>query len=640
MRIISLLLVSALITLFFGSVAPVLGDEEPPIIVVDGIGDEWDSNMKIADDVNESDVPDGYDIKALYQYYDGREGWDTLYFRYDVYGIAGDSDDDGDPHNSTQGHFYEGYGVGVYEFYYIFLDTDLDNSTGWTFTGVEGGFDVYFKYNNNNTSLYYTTPQSAFLVPGEDGKVWLGYSIVEGYLNDLLVRNGDEEDDRVTAAINCTPPYYPANHSVVEIGVSDALDLFTLPAGPRNYRVYGYANIEFDPAPEDFLGGSIDIRAPNLNFNTSDICCYNVSFNGTSAPDDLVNCTWEFGDGNRTTCDSPCMNTTHQYAAGGFYKVNFSGNRTNGMYGFTQKTIYVDMGPTIIAHSNVTEPLGVPSWVALNGSGSYCDPNGTRTISRWEWTFDDWHEPLNNATEIIFVNTTVNATLSVFDGHCTNTTDNETTLRIIYKKTPLNLNFTTDDICCFNQSFNATTNATLANCTWEFGDGTSESSCKMNTTHQYTHGGNFTVIFSGCREDNGAYGSITKTIYVDRGPEATARANVTYISEPTMVEFNGSKSHPDTKGNRNISRYEWEFGDGIDLSGKVVTREINQTTIATLTVFDMSTDGIEHCNEVSSVKVTMGAYPVPASSNIGIMILITLIAIIGAVTLQRRRIRL
>ncbi|MHC1595245.1 MAG: PKD domain-containing protein, partial [Candidatus Syntropharchaeales archaeon] len=191
-------------------------------------------------------------------------------------------------------------------------------------------------------------------------------------------------------------------------------------------------------------------------------------------------------------------------------------------------------------------------------------------------------------------------------------------------------------------SFTATTNATLKNCTWEFGDGdvvNCDPAC-MNITHQYSGGGYYLVSISGYRLDNDEYGSAQKQIYVDRGPTAKAKANLSYITAPTAVEFNGSLSHADPYGNRSISRYEWEFDDGVNLSGKVVVREINQTTTAKLTVYDNSSDGVEHCSDSSSITVWFTPHPVPASSNLGIMILIGLIAVIGALNLQRRRIRL
>ncbi|MHC1565494.1 MAG: hypothetical protein ACXQS6_04145, partial [Candidatus Syntropharchaeales archaeon] len=443
------LLVGVVFISFAGGVVSVHADGGP-IIVVDGIGaDDWNPNLKVMDDVNEPGVPDGYDIKALYQYYDGREGWDTLYFRYDVYGIAGDSDDDGNPHTGT--YWTDRWGVSADELYCIFLDTDLDNNTGWRFPGIEGGFDLRIEYTNNTASIMHFTPTTAFLAPGTNENALHQGKLIDSYLKGLLIKDEGDEEVEVTAAIKTTSPY----NDVVEIGVSGASKLFTPPASPRYYRLYGYADYyKYWVGGEDYLENELDIRAPELNFTAQDICCYNISFNGTTDLE-LANCTWEFGDGNKTYCSPPCMNTTHQYAAGGYYKVNFSGYRSNGMYGFTQKQIYVDRGPTVLATANQTH-LGVPSWVELNGTGSHADPLGNRSIT-YTWSFDDWHDSMTGEVVTILVNTTVNATLTVFDGHCYN----ETTLMIEYDPVPPDLDFTTEAICCHNQSFTATTNATL-----------------------------------------------------------------------------------------------------------------------------------------------------------------------------------
>ncbi|MHC1588127.1 MAG: hypothetical protein ACXQTX_06690 [Candidatus Syntropharchaeia archaeon] len=94
------------------------------------------------------------------------------------------------------------------------------------------------------------------------------------------------------AAIRTEEPYT----GVVEFSIGNAKSLFSEPAGPRYYRLYGYAGTTLDRADEDYLEDFIDIRIPDLDFTTSDICCYNVSFNGTTDLD-LTNCTWDFGDG-------------------------------------------------------------------------------------------------------------------------------------------------------------------------------------------------------------------------------------------------------------------------------------------------------------------------------------------------------
>ncbi|CAD7767958.1 PKD domain protein [Candidatus Methanoperedenaceae archaeon GB50] len=785
------LLLMGLNILLICGVAPVLGNGEgEPIITVDGDGSDWNSNLKIADDPNEPDILDyGYDLESVYQFYD--EERDTLYFMYTLFGVAGDVDGDGNPNTPI---WSDPWGVGANEGYYVYIDTDLDNATGGDVPPFDDdikGFELYISYTNNSVTLveYEESPPEAYIG-------------VEQYLADLLTEDGEHEVD---AAIMTESPF---NH-VVEISISNAASLFTHPAGPRHYRLFGYGGTTLDGMPEDYMEKDLDIRIPDLDFTTEDICCYNMSFNGT-ADLPLANSTWDFGDGNTLFCEPPCMNTTHQYADGGYYTVKFSGNRTNGMYGYKEKQIYVDQGPSVAADSNVTEPLGVPSyvkldgsgseadpngarsilaytwsfddwhpdmngkvvviwvnqtvnatlrvfdghcynettllieyepvapdlnftttdiccynqsfnattnatlsnwtwefgdganttgsggddintthqyaeggyylvnftgcrldngecatiqkqiyvdrgpsvvavanetyltspaWVELNGSGSRADPNGTRSILTYAWSFDDWHPDMNGEVVVIWVNQTVNANLTVFDGHCTNSTANETRVEIWYEGGPLNLSFNTSPICCYNQSFNATADRTLKNCTWEFGDGT-KTLCTpacMNTTHQYADGGYYDVTLSGCRADDGVCGNITKRIYVDSGPTAKAVASKTYLLEPGVVEFNGSQSHADPAGERSISRYVWNFSDGMTLFGMVVTRNITETTVATLTVFDKTSDGVEHCSDKREVTVTVGSHPVPIASWTGIIFLFGVLSLLSLFSIVKLR---
>jgi len=78
-------------------------------ITVDGNGSDWDMSWFLAPDSLPDTNPGtggvvncgnaGYNLTGVWQHYNATE--DRLYFMYNVTGIAGDSDGDGDPNNGT-----------------------------------------------------------------------------------------------------------------------------------------------------------------------------------------------------------------------------------------------------------------------------------------------------------------------------------------------------------------------------------------------------------------------------------------------------------------------------------------------------------------------------------------------------------
>jgi len=118
---------------------------------------------------------------------------------------------------------------------------------------------------------------------------------------------------------------------------------------------------------------------------------------------------------------------------------------------------------------------------------------------------------------------------------------------------------------------------------WDFGDGTSATG--VSASHIYMDDGNFTVTLT-VKDDKGATDSTAavKTV-LNRLPVAsfTESKETAYVDEPIM--FNASSCY-DPDGT--IVSYFWDFGDGINATGVIVSHaySTNGTFIVTLTVTD------------------------------------------------------
>jgi len=352
-------------------------------ITVDGVASpgEWDPNWKLADDLN--DVPplayaNGFNISSVWQHYED----DTLYFMYKTVGIAGDSSGNGHP--SLPDDNTEQPGVGRDEMYVVGIDIDNDASTGTTMMGGYPGFDLIVKYQDSTVT-----------------DTWYGTTEPSGFEAKALIKLDEPYDHVVEFSMN---------------KVSEYMDT-------RNYALYGFAGSLIDTQnPEDPLTEPIEVT--EFDFECEGICCFNMSFTGTSCGN-IANHTWTFDDGTTSGVisgapeDAPFL--YHQYSSGGYYDVTLSGYNANGDQAAVTKHIYVDMGPTAAISVNPTEIDGA-TLVTFDGSGSHTDLRGEprRDIVSWEWSFSDGDA---KSGEVVTKTVTtamvpLTATLTVSDSHC------------------------------------------------------------------------------------------------------------------------------------------------------------------------------------------------------------------------------
>ena len=161
---------------------------------------------------------------------------------------------------------------------------------------------------------------------------------------------------------------------------------------------------------------------------------------------------------------------------------------------------------------------------------------------------------------------------------------------------------------------------TLVSYEWVFGDGGTGSG--MITTHTYSSAGTYTaaltVTDSGGKSDTDT-AIITVTSGGNTPPIADAGPDQA-VDDGQEVTFDGSGSY-DADGT--ITSYDWDFGDGDNAAGMIVTHTYSSagTYTATLTVTD---DGGLTDDDTAIITVTpIGSEPDPGSPPGGMKVYVT-----------------
>lgn len=320
-------------------------------IIVDGDGSDWDPSWFLfSDSINDTSgssgvynyYENGYDLIDVWQHYNATE--DKLYFRYDTNGIAGDSDNDGNP-NTYDYDDHDRPGLGAGEVYIIKINTSP--------TGNPDLFhDLTITYGNGNQieltgwAQYYTTATAAF----------------------------------------CNET--PFSH-VVEFSVDNVTDWMD---NPYKYSMRGWASSATDGIAEDHLDEIIYITSPPVaNFTfVAGACNRTVRFDPSGSYDDpppyggIVNYTWDFDDGIEVRPDNTSF--THTFPADrGTYNVNLTVTDTDDLTGSLVREVIINRGPTITdVTANKTEVDIGGGWVRFSGNGS--DPDGDQLAYVWSVT--------------------------------------------------------------------------------------------------------------------------------------------------------------------------------------------------------------------------------------------------------------
>jgi PKD repeat protein len=148
----------------------------------------------------------------------------------------------------------------------------------------------------------------------------------------------------------------------------------------------------------------------------------------------------------------------------------------------------------------------------------------------------------------------------------------------------------------FNASFSLDQDGNITSYNWSFGDGNISNTSEVVITHSYSSVGNYTVNLT-VTDDEGATNTTSRELQVClKPPIATFACSPPNPVVNETVTFNASESYDP---NGVITTYQFEFGDGTNGTGEVVTH--TYSSVGTYTVNLTLTDNEGATNRTSQL---------------------------------------
>jgi gliding motility-associated-like protein len=305
------------------------------------------------------------------------------------------------------------------------------------------------------------------------------------------------------------------------------------------------------------------------------------------APDGVQSYFWDFGDGVTSNLPNP----SHQYNSIGSYTVRLRITTTGGCQDSVSFINGVKVGTIPAGGADFS---GSPLSTCAGQPVSFVDlsPNPI-LISGWRWDFGDTTtSSIRNPVHIYADTGRFNVSLTVFNNGCGTTVTKNNYVQVFGAVARFNytVNCTNKTTVSFRDS-SLNTSAIL----WDFGDG-SPTTTNPNPIHTFPGRGNYTVSLTAT---NGSCTFVEKKI-------------ISIVDEP--ADFNMSQN-PICKGSRivisainsidsNISRYDWDFGDGVYV-GFPRSNQSSYPTSGLFTIRLRVTD-VNGCLDSSSQVLSVG----------------------------------
>jgi PKD repeat protein len=256
--------------------------------------------------------------------------------------------------------------------------------------------------------------------------------------------------------------------------------------------------------------------------------------------------------------------------------------------GLSQTTTVIVNGVPVPLFTESAETVYTGEVISFNASYGY-DPDGS--IATYFWDFGDG----TNATGITANHAYIDdglytVTLTVTDDR--GATASAKATKTVQNRPPIasftesNKTVPTGVVVHFNASESYDPDGSIVSYFWDFGDGTNATGVIVG--HIYADDGNYTVTLT-VTDDDGATATTTSVETVlNRAPVAvfTESAETVYIGE--TITFNATESY-DSDGV--IISYFWDFGDGTNATGVIVSHAYASDGVYTVTLTVTDDDG-------------------------------------------------
>jgi PKD repeat protein/ligand-binding sensor domain-containing protein/DNA-directed RNA polymerase subunit RPC12/RpoP len=319
-----------------------------------------------------------------------------------------------------------------------------------------------------------------------------------------------------------------------------------------------------------------DITEPVKNtFNTLETINFNASNSSDLDGDTPLTFLWKFDDSfGPLIVTGP--NATRAYGKAGTYNITLTVTDNKGASNNTTKIINIMNRPPkpFISVTDITNDnkAVINSTLQFNASDSY-DEDGN--IIGYQWEIDGYATPWNSTPSYKYTFTvakTYTVVLRVRDDN-NNVSDTQKIITIVPREpTPSiyynkNVKYKPGEEISFDASNSTAIGAsiTITSYQWDFGDGVTDKGIQV--THTYSHSGNYSITLY-VKDSSGNENKTMINITIEN------IAPIPVFTAPhsgrvgETITFNASKS---TDPYGKITSYIWDFGDGTNATGEVVT---------------------------------------------------------------------
>jgi PKD repeat protein len=156
--------------------------------------------------------------------------------------------------------------------------------------------------------------------------------------------------------------------------------------------------------------------------------------------------------------------------------------------------------------------------------------------------------------------------------------------------------------------FTATTTGSPSGYSWDFGDGTVDTSQTTTATHAYTTAGTFNVVLTvSSGAGTGKSAAVPVTVTAPVGPTASFTSSATSGTAPLAVTF--------TNTSTNATSYSWNFGDN-SAADTTTSPSHTYTAAGSYTVTLTANGATGTTASTATATITVGTTPPPSGSSV------------------------
>lgn len=274
-----------------------------------------------------------------------------------------------------------------------------------------------------------------------------------------------------------------------------------------------------------------------------------IKFTSTSTGNNITNYTWNFGNGETSSGQSP----TYTYPEAGTYTVTLAIQNSSGQADAEVKTGYITINDAPKTNFSVTgNSCTVPIDVSFT--------NTTQPSSGNTYTWDFGNGTSSSLAQPSPVNYTTSGTYTVSLTATNTATGCKKTHTQDVNISDFKADFSEPTTICAGASIQFTDQSSAGANLWLWNAGTAGTSTVQNPEFTFPSAGTYTVSLTSMNTLSGCDGTVSKTVQVVEAVSPSFTAIDTAGCSPVVINFQNTSGEQGT--------YAWNFGDGQTFAGE------------------------------------------------------------------------